>query len=379
MHDRNETGSTSGRRTILKLLAAAGVTAIGAGTLFVYAPWLDYDGQALSTRRPLTPREALPGIPDRMRELVRYATLAASGHNTQPWRFSVREDAIEIRPDLTRRLPAVDPQDRELWISLGCALETFRIAAGADGLATMVTYPDAAEVIRVQLTADRANSGLLFDAIPQRQNTRSAYDGRPVRSADLDHLRGLELEHGVGLHLVTSPAELETVLGYVNQANLSQYADEAFRSELIEWVRFNRREAMATLDGLYSQCTGNPSVPQWLGRLFVARMKPQEQADADAAKLRSSAGVFLVTSTTDDRSAWVRTGQVYTRLALTMTSLGIRSAFLNQPIEIAAVRGQLPQALGLGASVPQLLVRFGHAPAMPWSLRRPVDDVIVNA
>jgi hypothetical protein len=53
-----------------------------------------------------------------MRELVRSATLAASGHNTQPWIFAITESAIEIRPDYTRRLPAVDPNDRELWISL---------------------------------------------------------------------------------------------------------------------------------------------------------------------------------------------------------------------------------------------------------------------
>ena len=59
-----------------------------------------------------------------MRELVRAATLAASGHNTQPWTFAITADGIDIHPDLARRLPAVDPSDRELWISLGCALET---------------------------------------------------------------------------------------------------------------------------------------------------------------------------------------------------------------------------------------------------------------
>jgi nitroreductase len=53
------------------------------------------------------------------RELVRYATLAASGHNTQPWRFTIAEDAITITPDYTRRVPVIDPHDRELWISLG--------------------------------------------------------------------------------------------------------------------------------------------------------------------------------------------------------------------------------------------------------------------
>ena len=68
---------------------------------------------------------------------------------------------------------------------------------------------------------------------------------------------------------------------YVNQGNLSQYAYRAFVDELIHWLRFNKREAMASQDGLYSHCSGNPQVPRWLGKMFVAGTKPQQQADAD--------------------------------------------------------------------------------------------------
>ena len=116
-----------------------------------------------------------------MREMVRYATLAASGHNTQPWRFAIQDGVIEIHPDYSRRLPVVDPDERELWISLGRALENLLLTARAAGYAPEVTYPDAADLIRVRLTADTAQGGLLFDAVPLRQNIRSDYDGRPCR------------------------------------------------------------------------------------------------------------------------------------------------------------------------------------------------------
>src|SRR5262245_11413509 len=94
------------RRDFLKLLAVAGVSATGGYILVEYAPWLNYDKQADDTRRPLEKDSPLPA---RMRELVRYATLAANGHNTQPWKFAIKEQAIEIHPDDTRRLPIVDP------------------------------------------------------------------------------------------------------------------------------------------------------------------------------------------------------------------------------------------------------------------------------
>jgi hypothetical protein len=167
------------------------------------------------------------------------------------------------------------------------------------------------------------------------------------------------------------------VLEYINQGNLSQYADKAFLDELIYWLRFNKKEALTLLDGLYTPCSGNPEVPRWIGQMFVAGTKPQQQADIDAKKLRSSSGAVVIASESDDKVTWVRVGQVYERMALKMTSLNIKSAFLNQPIEVATLRSQFQSALELGASLPQLLVRYGYAHPMPRSLRRPVEEVII--
>jgi hypothetical protein len=138
-----------------------------------------------------------------MVEMVHYATLAANGHNTQPWKFAIRQETIEIHPDYSRHLPVVDPDNRELWISLGCTLENLLLAARAAGYAPEVAYPSADEIIRVQLTADRPQGSPLFDAIPLRQTTRSVYDGRPVPAADLDKVQSLPLE--MGFPYVSSP------------------------------------------------------------------------------------------------------------------------------------------------------------------------------
>ena len=68
-----------------------------------------------------------------MRELVRCATLAANGHNTQPWKFGLSPDTILTRPDLSRCTPVVDPDEHHLWVSLGCATENLALAAAALG------------------------------------------------------------------------------------------------------------------------------------------------------------------------------------------------------------------------------------------------------
>jgi hypothetical protein len=363
------------RRNFLRLTAAVGVTAVAGYALAEYAPWLDYAGQADQTWQPVG-RERI--VPTDLKELVRYATLAANGHNTQPWKFAIRGNAIEIHPDTSRELKVVDPRHRELWISLGCALENLLLAARATGYAAEVAYPDSADVIRVNLTSDTPQPSALFDAIAERQNTRSQYDGQPIPASDLDRILALPSEPGVSLHFVTAANELATLVEYVGLGNLSQYADTAFVDELIEWLRFNKKDALATMDGLYSVCSGNPEVPRWLGRMFVSGAKPQQQADADAKKLRSSSAAVVIASETEDKATWVRTGQVYERLALQTTALGIKSAFLNQPIEVSELRSQFQSALGLGASLPQLLMRFGYADALPRSLRRPVDQVLIS-
>lgn len=362
-----------GRRQFL-WLAGASTAAAGSYLLAESAPWVNYEAEAARVWEPL--KTTLTGNAQ-MRELVRAATLAASGHNSQPWTFTIREGAIDIRPDSTRRLPIVDPFDRELWISLGCALENLLIAARAVGYTTVVTYPGETDVIRVALTPDTPQTSPLFVAIPLRQNTRSPYDGQSLPTREVDQLQALALEPGITLHLVTGTAGLETILEYVTEGNQHQSANQAFLDELIAWLRFNQREAVSALDGLYTRASGNAEVPRWLGQMFVASNPPQQQSDRDAKNLRSSAGAVVVASATEDKAAWVRTGQVYERLALTMTTLNVKSAFLNQPIEVADVRPQFQAALSLGASVPQLLLRYGYAAAMPRSLRRPVAQVVV--
>ena len=363
-----------GRRGFLRLAAAAGITAAGAYTLAEYAPWLDYTPHAAATWQQAAKQ---PTVAKDLRELIRCATLAASGHNTQPWRFAVRREAIEIHPDYTRRLPVVDPNDRELWISLGCALENLSVAARTFGYRTEVAYPGADDLIRVQLMPGFPQGGPLFDALPLRQNTRTAYDGQPVKAADLDQVLAMPLEPGVTLLAVTEPAGMAQIAEFVRLGNLQQYGDKAFIDELIHWLRFNQKDALAACDGLYSRCSGNPDVPRWLGQMFVAGGTPEQQATADTEKLRSSPGAFVIAAEADTHAAWVRTGQVYERLALRTTALSIKSALLNQPVEIAGLRTQFQSALGLGTALPQLLVRFGYAAAMPRSLRRSVAEVLI--
>jgi hypothetical protein len=100
------------------------------------------------------------------------------------------------------------------------------------------------------------------------------------------------------------------------------------------------------------------------------------QNQKDARHIRSSAAVAVFVSNVDDRRHWVEAGRRYQRLALQAAALDLRTAFINQPVEVAALRPQFAAYLGIGHGRPDLIVRVGRGPEMPRSLRRPLEDVL---
>ena len=313
----------------------------------------------------------------RLHDLVRDATLAASSHNTQPWRFVLRDTSMAILPDWARRCPAVDPDDHHLFVSIGCAAENLTHAALARGLhADVDARADRIEVTLEETTPVRS---ALFDAIPQRQCSRSIYDGHTLSANELLTLELAARGNGVQALMLTTRPQIETVLEYVAQGNAVQIGDPAFVRELVYWIRFNKREAVRTGDGLFSRATGNPAVPRWLGSLLLgAALTPKSENDKCAKQLRSSAGVAVFLSDIDDRRHWIEVGRCYERFALQATALGIRNAFLNQPVEVPSLRSQFAAWLDIGDRRPDLIVRFGRGPAMPRSLRRPIEQVLAD-
>jgi hypothetical protein len=332
-----------------------------------------YSTAARGLRRPVGENLDQPVL---LRELVRCATLAANAHNTQAWTFELSPDAISIRPNFSRRTPVVDPDEHHIWTSLGCAAENLIISGAALGRHGDLVFERGA----VRVLLDRASPvrSPLANAIFRRQCSRTEYDGKPVPAAALAQMLGSAGGAGVQILIFTERAAVEHVIEYVTEGNSAQLRNPAFVKELKSWVRFNDADALATGDGLLSRTTGNPSLPRWLGNaLFSLILSGKTENEKYAKLLRSSGGVAVFVGERAEPSSWFAVGRAYERFALTATSLGVRTAFVNQPVEVPAVRFQFANWLGLGSRRPDLVVRFGMGPESPYSLRRPVGDVIL--
>jgi len=362
-----------GRRNLL--IGAAGLAGLGGGAFWEIERRMgssaDY-GEAVRAMRSTL--DARPGT----RDLIRFATLAPNGHNTQPWRFEAARDRITIRPDFSRRTPVVDPDDHHLFVSLGCAAETLALAASSRGLGGDLRF-DAFEggAIRFDYGPTQPVGSDLFDAIPRRQSTRSDYDGRAVSTANLKALAVAGTIPGVDLELITDRPRMNQISDLVVAGNTRQMTDPAFIRELKTWLRFNPGQALRTGDGLYGPASGSPALPEWLGPVVFDRLvTARSEGDRYAGQMRSSAGVAVFIGAAADRDHWVRVGRACQRFALQATALGLKCAFVNQPVEVPALRPDLSALVGLPGRRPDVVMRFGHGPEMPFSARRPVAAVM---
>ena len=358
-------------------LLGAGAAAVAAGS----AAWANKSGMGSMADYKAAvaePRRIPPTAPE-TRDLNRYATLAPNGHNTQPWRFRPIENGVAILPDFGRRTPVVDPDDHHVFVSLGCAAENLAIAAGAAGRAGDIEFDPAGDgTVLVRFGNGKGGDQTLFDAIPRRQSTRADYDGSSVGASDLGLLAAAAAVPGVDLVLITNRPQLDRLRDLIIAGNTAQIGDPAFIAELKHWLRFSPNAALRTGDGLFSAASGNPALPEWLGPwLFDRVFTVKAETGKYAKQIASSAGIAVFVGAEADPASWVQVGRACQRFALQATALGLKCAFLNQPVEVAGLRADLAALVGLPGRRPDIVMRFGRGAALPFSARRPLMAVMV--
>ena len=295
--------------------------------------------------------------------------LAPSSHNTQPWKFATRNYKLLILADPSRWLQAADREGRELYISIGCALENLMIAAAHFGYGCEIEYfpsddhRDAvAKIGLVPPSRIPLHHPELFHAITTRTTNRGAYDSRPLLE---HHVRLLQScgEPDIGIELRGDEAMKSAVDELVRWADEKQYGRPDYRRELGHSIG----------QGAFGSSWPAAKIGQALVSHFnIGRLA----ARADARALHSAPLVGLLSSTLDDRLSQVRVGQVFERIALTASGLSIQLQPLSQIVEVRTLRGLIADLFGVTTGYPQHLFRVGYSqPAVPRSPRRTLEEV----
>jgi nitroreductase len=309
---------------------------------------------------------------------VSWAVLAPSSHNTQPWRFTIHENRVDVVADRARALAVVDPEDRELIISCGAALFHLRLALDQLGWRASVEIVPAsvdgdvvASVRLVERCAPSSELAPLFSAIPQRHTNRQPFAKRDVDEALVSELQHQAGREGAWLYWARGLYK-EAVAQLIAEGDRMQMADRSFRRELAAWLHPSHA---AHGDGMWST-QNRPEIVQHAAPLILRTFDMGGLRAAVDHELAVGSPVLAVLgSDGDDERAWVATGQALGRLLLFATANGLCASFLNQPCELPGLRERLHAAIGKSGS-PQLILRLGYADAAPAMPRRRLSDVV---
>ncbi len=319
--------------------------------------------------------------------LVERATLAPSVRNTQPWRWVVAADgtALELTADPERSLPVADPLGRELVMSCGAALLTFRVAAAHTRVGVDVDLlpdplrPDVLARVRVAEHATDVEFAALDDVVPRRRTWRGPMRAEPVPAALRTRLAAEA--HAEGAVLLEVPTgSRDAVARLVAGADAAHGTDRRWRAEQARWVRPRRRR-----DGVRT-----PAAAVVPTRLAARYLDLGGYVGAqDAALVRAAPLLAVVATSGDGTASWLAAGQALQRVMLVAAEHGLCVGFANSVCEDPDRRTALAGLLG--GPHPQAVLRIGRRPgsvvrAVRGSReqvlrraarrRRPVEDVV---
>jgi hypothetical protein len=314
-----------------------------------------------------------------VRDIVWLACRAPSVHNTQPWRWRIQGERVDLFADYRRQLVYADPGRRDLLISCGAALHHLQVACAGLGWAARVhRLPDASDerhVASVLLRPRPASSADrdLLDALRRRRTDRRRFTSWPVPPERLNTLASVGSSWGAQVLPVPGEATKEQLRRLTRRADIVQRRNERYVAELAAWT-----------DG--SQAEGIP-----VGHRPVRRGADPDEAvhrrfpggtlsEGDSGPGSAEDGMLLVCTSSDDAISRVRAGEALSAVWLRATLENVSLVPLSQAVEVEETRRELQTRILGDLAFPQILLRVGwpasSAAELAATPRRPLDEVL---
>jgi hypothetical protein len=325
-----------------------------------------------------TPPLVWSGPAPLLRHLLRYATLAPSRHNSQPWLFEIEGPEARVYADPRRALRAADGDGREMVLSCAAAMENLRLAvrhAGRAATLELVAARAGGIVARLRVEEPRPpepDEELLFGAVANRRTNRFAFEERELPDGLVARLVRDAADAGTRLRVVEGHTR-RAVAELVAEADRAQWARPRFRAELAEWSRTTDSRAG---DGMPGYARGLGETASLLERLlvrFVGHGGPEERRDRQ--HLLHTPSLLALCTTGDGPRDWAAAGVAFERVLLRAAAQGLASSYFSAVIEVGPARARLREVLG-ETGWPQVLFRVGYGPYVRATPRRPLELVL---
>jgi len=301
---------------------------------------------------------------DRVARLVALASAAPSGDNCQPWSFRWDGAELAVRHDEARAAHVINHNRHGSYLTLGCVIESIRVAAGVVGLAAEARVTlDEPSWARVRLTEGGSDVDRLGDALASRATDRRLYLGGSLRDAVFDAVRSEAAQiPACGLHLTDAPPR--ELLDYVTEVDAFAWRQGDVYRDIMRWMRFTRAEVEATRDGIAwnglgidlpelpgLRLTSSPTAQRLIALAGVHRASRMWAA----RQLSSAAALYCITVRGREREPLVAAGRLGMRAWLRLEQAG----YGVQPFTLASLLAYNLEVVGLPASTrPEFVALF---------------------
>ena len=312
----------------------------------------------------------------KIKSILKYGILAPSSYNSQPWKFKISKEKIEVFLDFSKIAKVIDPSARELYISGGAVLTNIEVAAHKMGYETDIRIASEkkiskkldkiADIILTEVGQinDKTNNNL-FQAIKKRQTNRKAFEQIEFDENKIKTI--LEIDKEIGYKIYNKETDKKKMASMIASASLYWYEKKNFKEELIRWLRKGDRNS---LDGVWEKYYADS---QKLGLLSYA----QDKAVADEILAMNSPALAVIYSKNDSKAEWVKTGMYLEEILLVTTGQNIQHAYFNSIVESDKHRLVLGKMIGEKIR-PQIVLRLGKAKKVRKSPRRKLASFLIN-
>lgn len=301
-------------------------------------------------------------MPYTIKDILEYARLAPSVHNTQPWNFKIEDSSISLFAEPARALEAGDPTKRELWVSLGICLETILLSAKGLGFSAKIAHLQTSniteEIARVTLKPASKQPDIL-DAIKNRHSYRGPMETTSIPDSFIEICnQAIQDIEDVSLILIRDSERKTTIADITDKGMRMALSSAKFRKELAPLLNYNWSSARTGLHGFTMNYGLLGSI--WQKWSVILGVDSKRQAVADKQRVLESSGLVFILSKGDVPPFWLNVGRAYMRIALEITKAGFAHSTLTAPVEAARFHEDIENMLGTKNRI-QSMIRIGKA------------------
>lgn len=316
---------------------------------------------------------------------LKLGTLAPSTHNTQPWLFEfVDDNSVNIMPDWQKKLPATDPNNRNLYISLGCVLTNIIASAGYFGFKVDEKIANTKEEYFIRLTFEESKKSdkklslaELASEITKRFSDKSSYEMDEVPPKFLKNASQQISTLGFSLKFVTTVKKRKRIADLYLQAGFGFAKNPSFRKELGNWLKRNDTVDGEGMPGFVASLSLVQSI---IGKKLMKLLPPlpKVQVRKDAKHLERGPIIGMISSDKNTPCEHILTGKKYQELSLMSVKNGLSITPMTALIENPEYHPELREIFQESKQNQQMFFRLGYSKAERYHTpRRPIEDSLL--